>query len=130
MVVSNQSLTPTLNIQSQATTSTNLTNNHISTISHSSINQAIHNLLNNEFEVLKTADCSRPSISRTAHSIPVIECHPCVARPRELAPERLAIAKEEFESLESAGIIRTICFRLGITIAYGTQKGRIMATVW
>jgi len=53
---------------------------------------------------------------------------PVVCRPRRLAPERLAVAKAEFQKLMDSGITR-IKEQLVILTAYDAKKGRAMATL-
>ena len=77
----------------------------ISTVLHSEIQHQLLELLNTSLS--RNANCPEGSpIVQTFHTIPTVDCHPYVSRPRELAPERLTIAKAEFEKMQRSGVIR------------------------
>jgi len=64
----------------------------------------------------------------TRHHIETMPGPPIVCRPRRLAPERLAVAKAEFQKLMDSGIIRSSKTSWS-SLLYGAKEGRAMATL-
>jgi hypothetical protein len=50
------------------------------------------------------------------------------AKSHHLDPEKLEIAKTEFNRLESAGIVRRLKITMGLSFAHGAEK-KILATL-
>mgnify|MGYP003460826171 FL=1 len=80
--------------------------NIITSVHHSNLQHQIYKLFHHFKETGNQLLNKKISQSKTFHHIPVRLQLPCRARPRELAPERLTIAKKEFFELERAGVIR------------------------
>ena len=58
----------------------------------------------------------------TVHHITTVPGPPVKSRARRLAPDRLAIAKKEFQYLLQQGIIRPLEKQLVVLITYGTKE--------
>ena len=102
----NQLIDPLSNVRSTGWSEI-LPSSGISTIAPNSIPNSFQSLLRKYPDILLPSNLAHlPQINHSAQHFIITEGPPVTARPRRLPPDRLKIAKDEFDTMLSLGICR------------------------
>lgn len=89
-----------------------------------------HKILNEFPEITRPAGTHRIIPHNTVHHIRITPGPPVSSTPRRLAPDKLKIARQEFQSMLSNGTAQTFRKLVVLTVASRTEKGQRLETVW